>query len=112
MLGRHAAGRVREVIERKLLLDGMVTHTGDDIALVMSHTHGVGAPDVNRFAWDTFIAATEEARAAGLYGAGQNLLVDAPVGERCAAPVRPWPRSNSNAIPMTWSPPHPHGQCR
>jgi fructose 1,6-bisphosphate aldolase/phosphatase len=87
MLDR-ARSRVREAIERKLLLDGMVTYTGDDIALVMSHTRGVGAPDVHRFAWDAFIAATEEARAAGLYGAGQDLLVDAPSGNvRGAGPA-------------------------
>jgi fructose 1,6-bisphosphate aldolase/phosphatase len=87
MLGR-VRSRVRDVIERKLLLDGMVTYTGDDIALVMSHTRGVGAPDVHRFAWDTFLAATEEARAAGLYGAGQDLLVDAPSGNiRGAGPA-------------------------
>ena len=87
MLGR-VRSRVRDFIERKLLLDGMVTYTGDDIALVMSHTRGVGAPDVHRFAWDTFLAATEEARAAGLYGAGQDLLVDAPSGNiRGAGPA-------------------------
>ena len=79
---------MRDAVERKLLLDGMVTHTGDDIALVMSHTRGVGAPDVHRFAWDTFLAATEEARTAGLYGAGQDLLVDAPSGNvRGAGPA-------------------------
>ena len=87
MLGRSRS-RLREAVERKLLLDGMVTHTGDDIALVMSHTRGVGAPDVHRFAWDTFLAATEEARTAGLYGAGQDLLVDAPSGNvRGAGPA-------------------------
>jgi fructose 1,6-bisphosphatase len=32
---------------------------------------------VHRWAWDSFIAATEEARSSGLYGAGQDLLVDA-----------------------------------
>jgi fructose 1,6-bisphosphate aldolase/phosphatase len=87
MLG-CSRSRVRDAVERKLLLDGMVTHTGDDIALVMSHTRGVGAPDVHRFAWDTFLAATEEARTAGLYGAGQDLLVDAPSGNiRGAGPA-------------------------
>jgi fructose 1,6-bisphosphate aldolase/phosphatase len=32
----------------ELLIDGMVTYTGDDIALLMSHTHGAGAADVHR----------------------------------------------------------------
>jgi fructose 1,6-bisphosphate aldolase/phosphatase len=71
-----------------LLLDGMVTCTGDDIAILMSHQHGVGAPKVHRFAWDCFLAATEEARGSGLYGAGQDLLVDAPSGNvRGAGPA-------------------------
>lgn len=71
-----------------LLLDGLVTFTGDDIALIMSHTHGVGAPAVHRFAWECFLAATEVARKQGLYGAGQDLLVDAPSGNiRGAGPA-------------------------
>ncbi len=71
-----------------LLLDGLVTHTGDDIAIIASHTRGVGSPEVHRFAWDSFLAATAEARAAGLYGAGQDLLVDAPAGNiRGAGPA-------------------------
>lgn len=87
MLAR-ARARVQDAVAGTLLLDGMVTFTGDDIALVMSHTHGTGAPDVHRFAWDTFLAATEEARAAGLYGAGQDLLIDAPSGNvRGAGPA-------------------------
>jgi fructose 1,6-bisphosphate aldolase/phosphatase len=63
-----------------LLLDALVTHTGDDIALLMSHTHGTGADAVHRFAWDCFLAATKIAQEEGCYGAGQDLLVDAPSG--------------------------------
>jgi fructose 1,6-bisphosphate aldolase/phosphatase len=63
-----------------LLIDGMVTHTGDDIALLMTHTHGPGAEAVHKFSWDCFIAATEIAQQEGCYGAGQDLLVDAPSG--------------------------------
>lgn len=63
-----------------LLIDGMVTHTGDDIALTMTHTHGTGAGAVHSFAWDCFMAATRIAQEEGCYGAGQDLLVDAPSG--------------------------------
>ncbi len=74
--------------EKGLLLDGMVTYTGDDIALIMSHQHGVGAEPVHKFAWDCFLAATEIAKQQGLYGAGQDLLVDAPSGNiRGAGPA-------------------------
>ena len=63
-----------------LLIDGMVTYTGDDIALTMTHTRGAGDTEVHKFAWDCFMAATEIAREEGCYGAGQDLLVDAPSG--------------------------------
>ncbi len=80
--------RLRDAARWGLVLDGLVTHTGDDIAIIMSHTHGVGAGDIHRFAWDSFLGATEEARSAGLYGAGQDLLVDAPSGNiRGAGPA-------------------------
>lgn len=83
-----ARARLREAVGRGLLLDGLVTHTGDDIALVMSHTHGPGAREIHPFAWQIFLAATDEARSAGLYGAGQDLLVDAPSGNvRGAGPA-------------------------
>jgi len=81
-------GQLREAVRFQLLLDGLITYTGDDIAVVMSHTRGTGAREIHRFAWDSFLAATEEARAAGLYGAGQDLLVDAPSGNlRGAGPA-------------------------
>ncbi len=71
-----------------LLIDGIVTCTGDDIAIIMSHKHGAGASEVHKFAWDCFLAATEEAKRTGLYGAGQDLLVDAPSGNvRGAGPA-------------------------
>jgi fructose 1,6-bisphosphate aldolase/phosphatase len=74
--------------QKRILLDGLVTHTGDDIALIMSHQHGVGADVVHKFAWDCFIAATDVAKKQGLYGAGQDLLVDAPSGNiRGAGPA-------------------------
>jgi fructose 1,6-bisphosphate aldolase/phosphatase len=71
---------VRSAIEQGLLIDGFVAHTGDDIALLLSHTHGEGSPDIHQLAWGTFLKATEVAKAWGLYGAGQDLLVDAPSG--------------------------------
>jgi fructose 1,6-bisphosphate aldolase/phosphatase len=81
-------GRAARAIEEGLLIDALVTHTGDDIAITMSHTRGVGASDVHHFAWECFLAATAEARERGLYGAGQDLLVDAPSGNiRGAGPA-------------------------
>ena len=80
--------RLSKAIQQGLVLDGLLTHTGDDIAIIMSHTRGVGAKEIHRFAWDSFLAATDSAKSTGLYGAGQDLLVDAPSGNiRGAGPA-------------------------
>lgn len=60
-----------------LILDSYISHTGDDIAILMPHTHGPGHEGVHKLAWDAFLAGTETARQQGLYGAGQDLLKDA-----------------------------------
>jgi fructose 1,6-bisphosphate aldolase/phosphatase len=80
--------RLVEAQREGLLLDALVTYTGDDIAIIASHCQGAGAPEIHRMAWDSFLAATAEAREDGLYGAGQDLLVDAPSGNiRGAGPA-------------------------
>lgn len=79
--------RVREKTGN-LLIDGIVTYTGDDIAIIMSHRRGTSANEIHLFAWNCFLAASEEASRQGLYGAGQDLLVDAPSGNvRGAGPA-------------------------
>lgn len=60
-----------------LLIDHYISHTGDDVAILMTHTRGVGDAKVHKLAWDAFVAGTEEAKLQGLYGAGQDLLKDA-----------------------------------
>src|SRR4030065_2378427 len=61
---------------KKLLIDSYVGCTGDDIAILMTHTGGLLNEQVHKLAWDTFLAGTEVAKAQGLYGAGQDLLKD------------------------------------
>jgi fructose 1,6-bisphosphate aldolase/phosphatase len=79
---------VAAAIKRKFLIDGFVSHTGDDIAILMTHTHGEGDKAVHKFAWDAFFKAAGIAKKYGLYGAGQDLLVDAPSGNlRGAGPA-------------------------
>ena len=63
-----------------LIVDFNVTYTGDDLGLLMTHRHGDGHSDIHNLAWDAFVAATEVAKEQGLYGAGQDLLADAPSG--------------------------------
>jgi len=72
--------RVREFIAAEgkgLLTDWFICHTGDDISILSSHTHGVDNSKVHKICWDAFKAATEVAKKEGLYGAGQDLLKDA-----------------------------------
>jgi fructose 1,6-bisphosphate aldolase/phosphatase len=81
-------GEVAKAIDNGLLIDGFVCHTGDDIAIIMTHTLGEGSSEVHQFAWNTFLAATSVAKTSGLYGAGQDLLVNAPSGNiRGAGPA-------------------------
>ncbi len=64
-------------VQSGLLIDGHASSCGDDLFLVMSHERGENDEDVHRLAWDTFQAGTEVAQKLHLYGAGQDLLVDA-----------------------------------
>ncbi|RMG60811.1 MAG: fructose 1,6-bisphosphatase [Deltaproteobacteria bacterium] len=70
---------VREVVEREgkgLIIDSYVGHTGDDIAILMTHTEGENCEKVHKLAFDAFMEGTEVAKKQGLYGAGQDLLKD------------------------------------
>lgn len=71
-------GAVRGVVEGSggLLLDRYVGYCGDDVHIIMSHTHGTDSAEVHGMAWEAFMAGTEVARSEGLYGAGQDLLRD------------------------------------
>mgnify|MGYP001772483384 CR=1 FL=1 len=60
-----------------LIIDSKVLTCGDDIALVMTHQHGVDSEKIHKLAWDAFSAGTEVAKKLKLYGAGQDLLTDA-----------------------------------
>ncbi|MXY61110.1 MAG: fructose 1,6-bisphosphatase [Cenarchaeum sp. SB0665_bin_23] len=69
---------VRHVVQKSddLLLDYYIGYCGDDVHIIMSHTHGVDNKKVHTLAWDAFMAGTQVARDEGLYGAGQDLLSD------------------------------------
>ncbi|MBI4183956.1 MAG: fructose 1,6-bisphosphatase [Proteobacteria bacterium] len=83
-----ARQEVAHAIGSGLIIDGFVSHTGDDIAVLMSHTRGEGHADIHQFVWKTLLKATEVASEYGLYGAGQDLLTDAPSGNvRGAGPA-------------------------
>jgi fructose 1,6-bisphosphate aldolase/phosphatase len=80
---RQLLSTVRSLVAERgkgLLIDHHISATGDDIAILMTHTHGVGAKAVHQLAWEAFVAGTATAKAQGLYGAGQDLLKDAFTG--------------------------------
>jgi len=59
-----------------LLIDHYIGYCGDDVHIVMSHTHGIDNNKIHKLAWDAFMAGTQVAKKEGLYGAGQDLLKD------------------------------------
>jgi fructose 1,6-bisphosphate aldolase/phosphatase len=75
-----AQTQLEQAVEHNLIHDFDVTHTGDDICLLMVHGHGRGHAHIHDLAWHVFEAATQIAKEDGLYGAGQDLLKDAPSG--------------------------------
>ncbi len=62
------------------IADFRVLSTGDDICLLMTHMKGCDSGSIHDLAWNVFEAATEVAQQQALYGAGQDLLADAPSG--------------------------------
>ena len=84
-IGGHVAPsqRLRNAVEayvgdhgRGLILDHNISFTGDDIAILMTHTRGEGNEQIHKLAWDAFLTGTKVAWDEGLYGAGQDLLRD------------------------------------
>ena len=69
---------VRKTIKNSadLLIDYYIGYCGDDVHIVMSHTHGTDNQQIHKLAWDAFMAGTKVAKEEGLYGAGQDLLKD------------------------------------
>jgi len=67
---------VKKEVEKGNLIDCDILTCGDDIAIVMTHTHGVDAELVHKIAWEAFEKGTEVAKKLKLYGAGQDLLTD------------------------------------
>ncbi|HSA74877.1 MAG TPA: fructose-1,6-bisphosphate aldolase/phosphatase [Candidatus Nitrosocosmicus sp.] len=72
--------KVKEIVHSKsqsLLIDYYIGYTGDDIHIIMTHTHGINNNEIHKMAWDAFTEGTKIAKEQGLYGAGQDLLKDA-----------------------------------
>jgi len=68
---------VKSYKSNNLLLDCYVEYAGDDIDVLMSHTNGVNYEPIHKLVYEAFKKGTEIAKSQGLYGAGQDLLVEA-----------------------------------
>jgi fructose 1,6-bisphosphate aldolase/phosphatase len=62
---------------KELIIDSFFGYTGDDIAILTTHKRGISDEKVHKLCWDAFLAGTKSAKDQGLYGAGQDLLVEA-----------------------------------
>src|SRR5579864_8225179 len=85
-IGGHVAPskRLLETVEAYIHKNGLglvtdynISHTGDDIAILMTHAQGVGNEAIHKLAWNAFRTGTDVAKEQGLYGAGQDLLKEA-----------------------------------
>ena len=76
--GEKLVESVEETISySSLLINHQTFCTGDDIAILMTHTRGADDEKIHKLAWDAFKKASGVAADLGLYGAGQDLLVSA-----------------------------------
>ncbi len=60
-----------------LIIDHYIGFTGDDISILTTHNKGVGNEKIHKLCFDALTAGTKVAKSQGLYGAGQDLLVEA-----------------------------------
>lgn len=73
-------GAVEDYVKKKgkkLIIDHYVSHTGDDIAILITHKKGEADADIHKLCWNAFLKGTDVAKKQGLYGAGQDLLKEA-----------------------------------
>ncbi len=62
---------------KALIIDSYIGYTGDDISILTTHKKGIGNKQIHKLCWDALSAGTKVAKAQGLYGAGQDLLISA-----------------------------------
>ena len=60
-----------------LIIDYYIGHTGDDISILTTHKKGEGNAKIHKLCFGALLTGTKTAKNQGLYGAGQDLLVEA-----------------------------------
>jgi len=76
-LFKIANQKMAEAKKSGLINSFYVFNAGDDLELLMTHFKGENSEEIHGLAWNTFKAAADKAKKLKLYGAGQDLLVDA-----------------------------------
>ena len=71
------AAQMLKEVEGTIINDSFVTHVGDDLQLIMTHTKGEDNSEIHELAWNIFLECAKLAKEMKLYGAGQDLLADA-----------------------------------
>lgn len=77
---RMLASVEEHIAAQPWVIDHLVTYTGDDIAIISTHTMGMASATVHRACRTAFDAAAAIASEEGNYGAGQDLFPTAPSG--------------------------------
>jgi len=73
-----AQAMLEEASKDGRILDYHVTHVGDDLELIMTHTKGSDNDEIHGLAWNIFKEVTEKvSKPLKLYAAGQDLLSSA-----------------------------------
>ncbi len=73
-------GKLEAAVANGVIIDYRLTHTGDDICMLMTHKHGKNEPQVHDLAMRCFFTAADIAKQQGCYGAGQDIKVTAATG--------------------------------
>ena len=68
----ETVGKIVAEEGKALLIDSYIGFTGDDIAILMSHTGGTGNDKVHKLAWDAFLGGTATAKAQGSTAPGRT----------------------------------------
>ncbi|MFB0558867.1 MAG: fructose-1,6-bisphosphate aldolase/phosphatase [Candidatus Bathyarchaeia archaeon] len=76
-LFKIAKKKLAEAKDAGLINSFYIFNAGDDLELLMTHSKRENSEEIHGLAWDTFKAAADKAKKLKLYGAGQDLLVDA-----------------------------------
>ena len=93
------AHRMLKDEEGKLLIDSFVTHCGDDLELIMTHSHGVDNEQVHKLAWDVFMECTKIAKSMKLYVPARTCSPPhSPAMSKGSVPVSP--RWSSRSAPL------------